>query len=81
MNTLYKKLGFVVLVALLPACSTLSGDNMSNAAAWCADVEITGRFTATDASGRYLGVSNAELLEKATMEDILMLVDRLCVED
>ena len=54
---------------------------MSNAAAWCADVEITGRFTATDANGRYLGVSNAALLEKATMEDVLMLVDRLCVED
>lgn len=81
MNSLYKVAGFVVIAILLSACSTLSGDNMSNAAAWCADVEITGRFTATDANGRYLGVSNAALLEKATMEDVLMLVDRLCVED
>ena len=81
MNTLYRHIGFVVLAVLVSACSTLSGDNMSNAAAWCADVEITGRFTATDAYGRYLGVSNAALLEKATMEDVLMLVDRLCVED
>jgi hypothetical protein len=81
MNRLYKHIGFVVLALLVPACSSLSGDNMSNAAAWCADVEITGRWTSTDANGRYLGVSNAELLEKATMEDVLMLVDRLCVED
>jgi hypothetical protein len=54
---------------------------MNNAAAWCADVEITGRWTSTDANGRYLGVSNAALLEKATMEDIILLVDRLCAED
>ena len=81
MNSLYKAAGFIVIAVLMSACSSLSGDNMSNAAAWCADVEITGRFTATDANGRYLGVSNAALLEKATMEDVLMLVDRLCVED
>ena len=80
MNRLYKCLGFAVLAVVITACSALPGDNMSNAAAWCADIEVTGRFTATDASGRYLGVSNAALLEKATMEDVLMLVDRLCVE-
>jgi hypothetical protein len=80
MNTLYKVVGFVVLAVLVSACSSISGDNMSNAAAWCADVEITGRWTSTDANGRYLGVSNAALLEKATMEDIILLVDRLCAE-
>jgi hypothetical protein len=78
MNSLYKVAGFIVIAVLLSACSTLSGDNMSNAAAWCADVEITGRFTSTDANGRYLGVSNAALIENATMEEILLLVDRLC---
>jgi hypothetical protein len=75
---MYKTIGFILLALTLTACSSLSTDNMSNAAAWCADIEITGRFTATDAEGRYLGVSNAALIENATMEDILMLVDRLC---
>lgn len=72
---MYRVIG---LMLLLSACSTFPNNNMSNAAAWCADVDITGRFTATDASGRYLGVSNAALIENATMEDILLLVDRLC---
>ena len=53
---------------------------MGNAAAWCAEIEVTGRFTATDAQGRYLGVSDSTLLAGATVADILQLIDRLCVE-
>lgn len=64
----------------LTACSSLPDANMNNAAAYCAEIQVTGRFTATDAQGRYLGVSDSSLLAGATMADVIQLIDRLCVD-
>jgi len=72
--------GLFIAALLLTACSSLPESNMGNAAAWCAEIEVTGRFTATDAQGRYLGVSDSALLAGATVADVLQLIDRLCVE-
>lgn len=74
------KISLMVSVLLMSSCSSLPESNMGNAAAWCAEIEVTGRFTATDAQGRYLGVSDSTLLAGATVADILQLIDRLCVE-
>lgn len=70
----------VFLTLGLTACSSLPEANMGNAAAWCAEIEVTGRFTATDAQGRYLGVSDSSLLSGATVADVIQLIDRLCVD-
>lgn len=64
----------------LTACSSLPEANMGQAQAWCAEIQVTGRFTATDAQGRYLGVSDSALLAGATVEDVIALIDRLCVD-
>jgi len=72
--------GLFIAALLLTSCSSLPEANMGNAAAWCAEIEVTGRFTSTDAQGRYLGVSDSDLLAGATVADILQLIDRLCVE-
>jgi len=70
----------ILMALLLTGCSSLPDANMSNAAAWCAEIEVTGRFTATDAQGRYLGVSDSSLLAGATVADVIALIDRLCVD-
>jgi hypothetical protein len=70
----------VLILIVLASCSSLPDSSRASAAAWCTSVEVTGRFTATDAQGRYLGVSDSALLAGATVEDIIRLIDRLCVD-
>ena len=70
----------ILTLIMMTACSSLPNSNMATAAAWCSEIQVTGRFTATDAQGRYLGVSDSRLLEGATVADVIALIDRLCVE-
>jgi len=78
MFSFIRVLTLLALCLATVACSNLPGATMANAAAWCVEVDVTGRWTVTDAAGRYLGVSDAALLQNASMEDVLALADRLC---
>tara|TARA_R100001594_G_C3835813_1_gene214528 strand:+ start:256 stop:483 length:228 start_codon:yes stop_codon:yes gene_type:complete len=62
----------IILALLLSACSTTNGVP-KGAVAWCGSFEHTGTFVKVATDGRALGLSDAELARKLTVDDVIAL--------
>lgn len=49
----------------------------TNATAWCGQFDFTGTLTKTETSGSALGVSDAAIIEGATIEQIIELAEAM----
>lgn len=77
MRSIY--LGLTLALLTMTACSSASQipTGPGNATAWCGQFDYIGTFTKSEASGRALGVSDAQLIQGATIEQIIALADSL----
>ena len=48
-----------------------------NATAWCGQFDYTGTFTKSEAAGRALGVSDAQLIQGATIDQVIALAEAM----
>ncbi|MDP2128190.1 MAG: hypothetical protein Q8K97_12520 [Pseudohongiella sp.] len=62
----------IMITLLLSACSTTNGVP-KGAVAWCGSFEHSGTFIKSEAAGRALGLSDSELANKLTVEDVIAL--------
>lgn len=66
----------LALIALLLAgCST--NGVPTGAVAWCGKFEYTGTWLKTETDGRAIGVSDAQVAQRMTVEDVIRLADAM----
>ena len=66
----------LILIALLLAgCS--SAGVPSGSVAWCGQFEYTGTWLKTETDGRALGVSDAQIAQRMTVEDVIRLAEAM----
>ncbi|WP_237133794.1 hypothetical protein [Pseudohongiella sp. O18] len=70
---------FIALIAMLTACTGTQSipTGPGNATAWCGQFDYTGTFTKSEAAGRALGVSDAELIQGASIDQIIALAEAM----
>lgn len=62
---------YLVLALLLTGCA--ANGVPDGAVAWCGTFDYTGTFTKSETRGRALGLSDSELANKLTAEDVIRL--------
>lgn len=72
----------IVLVAalLLPSCGVLGGGANgvpAGSVAWCGDFEYTGTWLKTETNGRALGISDAAVVDRMTVDDVIKLAEAM----
>lgn len=76
-----QKMAAIALIVLMTGCVGAQQGEIpqgpGNATAWCGNFEYTGTFTKSEASGSALGVSDAQLIQGATIQDIIALAQEL----
>lgn len=70
------RIPLIVLALILSACSTTSGIP-KGAVAWCGNFEYTGTVTKSHAEGDALGVSNAAMAERMSIDDMIKLAESM----
>lgn len=72
---------FLILIAVfaLTACAGTQEipTGPGNATAWCGQFSYIGTFTKSDANGRALGVSDAQLIQGATIDQVIALAEAM----
>lgn len=67
-------IGVITLTLLLTACGSTSGVP-AGSVAWCGQFDYTGTVTKSETSGRALGVSDAALVERMSVDDVIKLAE------
>ena len=70
----------ILILALLCVSCTGTQDiptGPGNATAWCGQFDYTGTFTKSEAAGRALGVSDAELIQGASIDQVIALAEAM----
>lgn len=66
----------IAMLLLMTACSNTSGVP-DGAVAWCGSFEYTGTFTKSETGGRALGVSDAQVAERMSVDDVIKLAESM----
>ena len=66
----------LALIALLLTSCT-AGGVPTGAGAWCGQFEYTGTWLKTETDGRAIGVSDAQIAQRMTVEDVIRLADAM----
>lgn len=70
------KIAFTLLALLLfTGCASQGVPRGS--VAWCGQFDYTGTFTKSETGGRALGVSDAALVERMTVDDVIKLAESM----
>ena len=75
-----KILTLVVVVLTLCSCSVLGGNANgvpAGSVAWCGQFEYTGTWLKTETNGRALGVSDAAVVDRMTVDDVIKLAQAM----
>lgn len=74
-----KILTLVVVALTLCSCSALGGNNgvPASSVAWCGQFKYTGTWLKTETNGRALGVSDAQVAERMTVDDVIKLAQAM----
>ena len=65
-----------MLALLVTACGSTNGIP-DGAVAWCGNFEYTGTLTKSQTGGRALGVSDAQVAERMTVDDVIKLAESM----
>lgn len=65
----------VILALLLTGCA--SQGVPAGAAAWCGEFEYTGTWLKTETNGRAIGLSDGELAQRLTVEQVIALAESM----
>ena len=65
-----------MLTLLVTACGSTNGIP-DGAVAWCGQFEYTGTFTKSQTAGRALGVSDAQVVSRMTVDDVIKLAESM----
>ena len=71
------KLTIIAITALLITSCTSSNGVPNGAVAWCGQFDYTGTFTKSQTAGRALGVSDAQVAERMTVDDVIKLAESM----
>ena len=64
-----------IIALLLTGCAT--NGVPTGAVAWCGQFEYTGTWLKTETDGRALGVSDAQIAQRMTVEDVIRLAEAM----
>lgn len=65
------------LLSLTACTGTSLPEAPKGAVAWCGNFDYTGTWLKTESSGSVLGLSDKDLADKLTVEDILTLTEQM----
>ena len=72
---------YVIIGLLLVMTGCASNGVPAGATAWCGSFEYNGTWLKTESSGRAIGLSDAALAERMTVEQVIQLADSLGCSD
>ena len=65
-----------MLALLVTACGSTNGVP-SGAVAWCGQFDYTGTWLKTQSDGRALGVSDAQIAQRLSVDDVIQLAQAM----
>ena len=71
------KMIFIAITALLITSCTSTGGVPDGAVAWCGNFEYTGTWTKSQTGGRALGVSDAQVAQRLSVDDVIQLAQAM----
>ena len=71
------KLILIVALALLTTACVNSNGVPDGAVAWCGSFDYTGTWTKSQTGGRALGVSDAAVVDRMTVDDVIKLAESM----
>lgn len=74
-----KKISFILVLISLVGCT--SQGIPSGAVAWCGSFDYTGTFTKSETGGRALGLSDASIVSKLTVDQVIQLAEAMGCND
>ena len=71
------KLTIIAITALLITSCTSTNGVPDGAVAWCGNFQYTGTWTKSQTGGRALGVSDAQVVSRMTVDDVIKLAESM----